>query len=62
MNILCSAVLSLRADSIKIRAGLKGADKIWTPEAVNDALHPDPWRSVEDITCCSMYKSKATLS
>lgn len=62
MNILCSAVLSLGADSINIRAGLKEADKIGTPEAVNDALHPDPWRSVEDIMCRSMYQSKATLS
>lgn len=30
-----------RADSIKIRAGLEEADKIGTPEAVNDASRPD---------------------
>ena len=58
MNILCSAVLSPRADSIKIRAGLKGTDKIGTPEAANGAEHPDPWRSVEDITCCCMYRGR----
>lgn len=62
MNILCSAALSPRAGGIKISAGLKEADKIGTPEAVNDALNPDLWRSAEDVTCCSMYKSKATLS
>lgn len=62
MNILCSAVLSPRADSIEIRAGLKEADNIGTPEAMNDASHPDPWRSAEDVTCCGVYDSEATLS
>lgn len=35
----------LRAGSIKIRAGLKKADEIGTPEAVNNASHQDLWRT-----------------
>ena len=47
MNILCSSVSSQRADSIKIRASLREADRIGTPEAVSDALQPNTWRSVK---------------
>lgn len=39
------------------------ADMMGTPEAASSALHPDQWRSLEDIVCCSMkHRSKASLS
>lgn len=49
-------------DGIEITAGLREADKIGSPEAVNNTSHPDLWRSVEDIRFCSMGRRKATLS
>ncbi|KAI4804526.1 hypothetical protein KUCAC02_026152 [Chaenocephalus aceratus] len=37
-----------RADSIKIRASLREADSIGTPEAVSDALQPNPWSRLDE--------------
>ena len=57
MNILCSAASSPRADSIKIRAGLKEADKIGTPEAVSDARGGQ--RKTSRVAACTRARRRS---